>query len=232
MLEAPLPTAAPAAPWLRTVVCGVDGLPAGHEAVRQAAALAGGGGRLELVAVTPVAGHPLFLPLPAGAQEALAEAQRIAEGVPVRTRTVAARSPAEGLSRAAAGADVLVIGTPDLDTERGVALGRVTAPLLSAAPCSVLVARRPPDLPLFDTIVVGCDMRDPIAAETAAHLAAEHGSLLRAVAPAGSARAAAAIGCGLVVIAAGPAAARVAREAPCSVLVVRRRRSAAVSGGP
>jgi len=212
------------ASWPGTVVCGVDGLPAGFEAVRQASALAGAGARLELVAVTPSPGHPLFLPLPDAARAALAEAERIARslGAHPTTRVVSAISPAEGLARAAADADVVVVGSHDIETTRGISLGRVAKPLLTMARSSVLIARQPPDLPLFEVIdLAACG--SPLATTIAAHLAAEHGSELRTIARGVVAAATAAIGCGLVVTDDAEGA-RIASEAPCSVLIVRDRR--------
>jgi nucleotide-binding universal stress UspA family protein len=195
------------------------------EAVRQAAALADARSRLELVTVTPAPGHPLFLPLPAGARTALASAKRLAAslGAHPATRVVSAVSPAEGLARAAADADLLVIGSRDIETARGISLGRVGKPLLSTARCSILIARRPPDRPLFDVIDLAAGS-SPLTTLIAAHLAAGHGSELQTVSPAHLATAAAAIGCGLVVTGDGADGARIAREAPCSVLVVRERR--------
>jgi nucleotide-binding universal stress UspA family protein len=214
-------------PRLRTVVCGVDGLAAGREAARQAAGLAGPHGRLELVAVTPEPGHPLFLPLPDGAAAALADAKRIATslGVPATARTLSAASAAQGLARASAGADVLVVGSRDVETAHGVVLGPVTEPLLAIAPCSVLVARQPPDLPLFDVIVVADGGSDQgTVASTAAWLAIEHRAETHVVTAAAAVNAAAAIGCGLIVTGEGADAARIAREATCSVLVIRTLR--------
>src|SRR3954471_2237360 len=85
---------------LRTIVCGVDGTAAGREAARQAAALAGDEGRLEFVAGAPRA-----------CSTPLADAGRVAQalGVAATARTLAAATAADGLIRAAAHADVLVI---------------------------------------------------------------------------------------------------------------------------
>ena len=213
-------------PRLHTIVCGVDGLATGREAMRQAAAVAGPDGHVEVVAVTPAPGHPQFLPLPNAAAEALAEAERIAAslGVTATSRAVSSASVARALSSAAAGADLVVVGCREVQTAHGVALGPVIEPLLAIAPCSVLVARRPPDLPLFDVIVVAEDDSPHDEATTAARLANEHGAATRVVTSAAAVNAAAAIGCGLIVTADGPHATRLAREAPCSVLIVRESR--------
>ena len=111
---------------------------------------------------------------------------------------MSALSPAEGLARAAADADVVVVGSHDIETTRGISLGRVAKPLLTMARSSVLIARQPPDLPLFEVIDLAAG-GSPLATTIAAHLAAEHGSELRTIAPGIVAAATAAIGCGLVV---------------------------------
>lgn len=202
-------------PWLRTIVCGVDGTAAGREAARQAAELARPGARLQLVAITPAPGRPTFLPPPSAAPGVLAEAERIARDslAEVSVSSGTAASAADGLIRASEGADLLVIG---VDT-----LGRVPTAVLRRAPCSVLLARRPPDLPLFDTLLVAAG-GDPAPHIAAAQLAVEHGSEVHAVAPASAGTAAAAMGCGLIVTADDGFAATIARAAPCSVLVVRQ----------
>ena len=202
---------------LDSVVCGVDGTAASREAVRQAAVLAGPGRCLELVTVTPAPGRPSFLPPPDAAMRVLAEAEAIARrlGIAAASSSIHAAPAAEGLIRDAARADLLVIGC---DT-----LGRVPTAVLRRAPCSLLLTRRPPDLPFCDSILVAAG-DDPAPHLTAARLAHEHGSELHAVQPAGIATAAAAIGCGLIVTADDGMAAAIARHASCSVLVVRKPR--------
>src|SRR5689334_843996 len=147
---------------LRTIVCGVDGSAKSREAARQAAILAGHDGRLEFVAVTP-----------RGAT-ALAGAGRVAQalGVAPTARTISAATTADGLIRAAARADLLVVGCDDV--------GRVPKAVLRRAPCSVLLSRRPPDLPFLDTIVVAAEA-PAHARAVAAQLACEHEAQLRVV---------------------------------------------------
>jgi nucleotide-binding universal stress UspA family protein len=204
------------APWLRSVVCGVDGTAAGREAARQAAELTGAHGRLELVAVTPGAGLAPFVLPAATAARVLCEAQNLAQRAcsGATTSMIAARTPADGLIRAAAGADLIVIGCD--------AVGRVPTAVLRRAPCSVLLARRPPDLQLCDLILVaaGDDAAHHIAA---AHLAFEHGAELETVSPTTIATDATVSGCGLIVVSDNALAVQIARAALCSVLVVRRR---------
>src|SRR4051812_19862767 len=86
---------------LRTIVCGVDGTAAAREAVRQAAALTRRDGRLEFVAVSPRTGS---IPLSNAGRVAAAA------GIATTGRTVAAVTTADGLIRAAARADLLVVG--------------------------------------------------------------------------------------------------------------------------
>jgi nucleotide-binding universal stress UspA family protein len=126
----------------------------------------------------------------------------------VTSKHVTAPTPSYGLIRA----DLLVIGCD--------ALGWVPTAVLRRAPCSVLLARRPPDRPLLDTVLVGCGSA-PIAHARAAALAAAHGSELSSVRAETITTAAAAIGAGLIVLADDAAAPHQARIAPCSVLVVR-----------
>ena len=146
---------------------------------------------------------------------ALAAEQRAAaaDGVEVVTRAVAAATAADGLIRAAARADLLVVGCDGL--------GRVPKAVLRRAPCSVLLSRRSPDLPFLDTILVAADASPGVRA-TAAHLAWEHGCELRQVRAENITAVAGAIGSGLIVVGDDGHAADVARLAPCSVLVVRR----------
>jgi hypothetical protein len=203
-----------AAPWPRTVVCGTDGTTEAGEAVRQAAELTGERGRLEIVTVTP--DSPGFPCLDRSAA-ALDQAERITHALEVDAslRAMPAATAAAGLIRAARHADLLAVGCD--------ALGPTPKAVLRRAHSSVLLARRPPDLPFWDTLLVAAD--GPSSAHVvAAQLASEHGSALREAPVAASATAAAAIGCGLIVVGDQALAMQVARIAPCSVLVVREHR--------
>ena len=197
--------------WLHRIVCGIDGTAEAREAVRQAAELTGPSGELEIVVVTPAFRGFAFRD---GATSMLEHAERTAHtlGVGPEGHVLPAATAAAGLIRAATGADLLVIGCD--------ALGPTPKATLRRAPCSVLLARRPPDRPLLDTIVVAADA-PPQAQLWATRLAAEHESHMRTAPTAEIATAAEAIGCGLIVIGDGAIAAQVARAAPCSVLVVR-----------
>jgi hypothetical protein len=181
----------------------VDGTAASREAARQATALAGEEGRLEFVAVTTRA-HTT----------GLAGAGRVAEalGVSATMRTLTATTTADGLIRAAARADLLVIG--------GKHFGRVQKAVLRRAPCSVLMSRRPPDLPFLNTIIVASDAPSHTRA-VAAQLARDRGAQLRIVCGANVVTAATVIGCGLIVVPTGAHTIELTRIAPCSVLAVR-----------
>jgi nucleotide-binding universal stress UspA family protein len=174
-------------PVFGSVMCGVDDSPADLEAVRQAAVLAGPGATLELVAVTPQRGHPLFLPLPDGAQRALADARRTVQelGGDASARVVEAASPAQGLLRAADRHDLVVVGCIKLTTPLGVSFGPVTRAAVEHAPQSVLVARQPPPgADVVDSILVAVDGSAPSHHATlcAARIAARHGSDIALVA--------------------------------------------------
>jgi nucleotide-binding universal stress UspA family protein len=196
---------------LRRVVCGSDGTSEAREAVRQAAELAAPGGALEIVVVTPAFRGFAFRDR---AATTLRDAVRTADalGGSIAGHVSPAATAAAGLIRAAAGADLLVIGCD--------ALGPTPKATLRRAPCSVLLARRAPDRPLLGTVLIAAD-GPPAVQAWAAHLAGERGAEVRTAPTAAIVAAAEAIGCGLIVIGDGALAAHVARAAPCSVLVVR-----------
>jgi nucleotide-binding universal stress UspA family protein len=174
-------------PVFASVVCGIDDSPASLEAVGQAAVLAGPGATLELAAVTSLAGHTLFPPLPDAAQQALAGARRTVQalGRDASVRTVEAASAAHGLLRAAGHHDLVVVGCTEIRTPLGVALGPVTKAAVEHAPTSVLVARQPPpESDVVGSILVAVDGSAPSHHATlcAARIAARHGSDIALVA--------------------------------------------------
>jgi len=174
-------------PIFGSVVCGVDDSPADLDAISQAAVLADPRATLEFVAVTPLRGHPLFLPLPDAAQSALADARRTVEelGRDASVRVVEAASPAQGLLRAAGRHDLIVVGCNKLTTPLGVSFGPVTKAAVEHAPQSVLVARRPPPgSDVVDSILLAVDGSAPSHHATlcAARIAARHGSDIALVA--------------------------------------------------
>jgi hypothetical protein len=198
-----------AAPWPSSVVCGTDGTAEAREAVRQAAEASQG--ELEIVTVTPASSG---FPCRESSRAALGQAEEITRALDVDAtlRALPAATAAAGLIRESARTDLLVVGCD--------ALGPTPKAVLRRARCSVLLARRPPDEPLWETILVAAGAGAAVQT-AAARLAAAHGSRLRAAPAAELATAAAATGCGLIVIGDDAPAALVARIAPCSVLVIR-----------
>jgi nucleotide-binding universal stress UspA family protein len=171
----------------RSVVCGVDGTRAGLEAVGQAAVLAGPAATLELIAITPDAGHPLFVPLPDAARHALADARQAvrALGRDASVTAVPAASAASGLLHAAGDCDLLVIGCSEITTPLGLSLGPVAGPIVARSLHSVLVARQPPPgSDVVSSILVAVDGSAPahLATLRAARIAAQHGSDIALVA--------------------------------------------------
>jgi nucleotide-binding universal stress UspA family protein len=179
-------SALPHGPTFDAVICGVDGTREGLEAVRQAALLAGPGATIDLVAITPVAGHPMFLPLPDAGRRALAEAWGALDalGHDATTSRQAAASRAEGLLRTARGHDLLAVGCHEITGPRGVSLGPVTSAAVEMAGRSVLVARRMPDTSAVDSLLVAVDGSPAAHRATlyAAEIAARHGSSIALIA--------------------------------------------------
>jgi nucleotide-binding universal stress UspA family protein len=174
-------------PAFRSVVCGVDGSRGGLEAVRQAAVLAGPDATLDLVAVTPLAGHPMFLPLPDAAHTALADARREVQALErdASVNEIPAASLAEGLVGAAARHDLVVVGCREITTALGVSLGPATRAVVEHTPQSVLVARQPsPGSDVVSSILVAVDgsVAAHRATVCAARIAAQHGSEIALVA--------------------------------------------------
>lgn len=143
---------------LRRIVVGVDGTPEAAAALETAATLAERvGARLELVAVADdgLGLRPRRGPLGELAElaewdEAVAarrdHARRLveaaAEGLDAST-DVRVGDPAEELGRAAAGADLLVLGSREWGALDRVVIGSTAEELLRGAPCSLLLVPRP-----------------------------------------------------------------------------------------
>ena len=164
-------------------MCGIDGTREGFEAVRQAARIAGPGGRVLLVAAVhyldAVSGHwgpdriewefrespqrdldALDDTVRAMARDSLAWAERqVGDTVGVETRTVGGRAY-DALQEEASrvGAGLIAVGAHGGRRLVGAALGSVATMLLHDAPTSVLVARAPFDPASFPSrVVVGLD---------------------------------------------------------------------------
>ncbi|HET7649008.1 MAG TPA: universal stress protein [Gaiellaceae bacterium] len=226
----------------RRIVCGVDGSPAGLEALRQARRLLAPGGRL--VAVTACED---FLAVHAGLNAPRVAAELRAEAA--RTKEAAAREltgledaealvvrgrPADVLRRAVAQeeADLVAVGSHGTGRALGMLLGSVATTMLHEAPCSVLLARRADEFP--GRVLVGADGSEGAAqAEAVARSVADSVQTISAAEgrnAVGTLEAASA-GAGLLVLgsrglrgvaALGSVGERVAHRARCSVLVVRQ----------
>lgn len=158
------------------IVCGVDGSPAGREAVKQAHRLAPAGAELTLVSVSES-----HLAVHAGAfaaewaqrlndeaQTALDEARAIAgeaETVLLHGRAAETFVRAIGDEHATLAA----VGSHEISRTAGMLIGSVATRALHDAPCSVLVARAA-QWPWPRSIVVGIDGSDgSVAAAVVAH---------------------------------------------------------------
>ena len=150
------------------VICGVDASDESLEAVRQAARLVSGSGRLLLVAVVEVdmavhagwAASDVLSQLKTEAEGALERAhQEIAHLRLAETRLLEGPAPAcllREIEREKAG--VLCLGTHGHRRIAGILIGSLVTTFLHDAPCSVLVARSPRDAAAFPaSILVGID---------------------------------------------------------------------------
>jgi len=238
------------------VVCGIDGSAESLEALRQADVVLEEGGRLVLVAVVDLSDTVHFQIAPTAihaARRALAKAEeldRAAVEALEHARSLVRRAtdvesievagpPATCLLEAVAdeAAGLVVVGTHGRGRMTGIALGSVATRVLHRAPCSVLVARRPPHGDWAPrTIVVGADgsPEADAALRSARELAARLGATVEAL-TIETGRVAhglveAAADAELLVVGSrgshgarslGSVSERVAHEAHCSVLVVR-----------
>ncbi len=131
------------------ILCGVDGSPGGYAAVAQAAALAGPGARITLLAVTSFrsagAGRsPELQPL--HAKEILDEAVRIADDAHVATTIEVdpAAPPADVILRWAAERDLLAMGAPTTPWLGGIVGGGPVAAAVGELATPLLIARAHP----------------------------------------------------------------------------------------
>jgi nucleotide-binding universal stress UspA family protein len=224
----------------RTVLCGVDGTPAGLEAVRQAALLARAGGRLQLLAVR---WDGIAVSARDDVARALVRAADVARALQVDPHVASepGADPADLLLLEAAGSDLVVVGDHSQPHWSGIAVGATALALVHRSAAPVLVARRPPRGASFPgRILIAADAEADAA--TAAHLGARLGAVhgvpvasVHAAAPddlpdAIAAAATRGHGAGLVITserALPPSAVRrttaerIAGAVPCSVLVAR-----------
>ena len=175
------------------IVVGVDGSPAGFDALRQAQRLLASDGRL--VAVTAVYpelavhagfGAGLYAPtaveqLWTDARSARATADKMIAGL-ANAEARLVHGPARDVLLAAAAqehADLLAVGSHGTGRLAGIAFGSVATAVLHDAPCPVLVARPAVDSKRFPRrILVGYDGSE--GSDVAADLADELGEQLDA----------------------------------------------------
>jgi nucleotide-binding universal stress UspA family protein len=182
-------TGAPKTQIVEDIVCGVDGSRRAREAVRQAAALAGTGGQLTLLAVTGVRGagpQRTAALAPARARRALERAERIAAEAGVRAVSeIDEREPVVDvvLERARVHG-LLAIGPPSMSRIAHLLVGGTATSAAHVLPASVLIARRPPNgTPFAQRMIVASDAlkgSDELV-DFAIRLALDHGSKLTLV---------------------------------------------------
>jgi nucleotide-binding universal stress UspA family protein len=187
---APTPTG-PVRPPFERILCGVAGTDADREAVHQAAALAGRGGRIDVVAVAqrPGAQATSRAVLERGAaRKALRRAWDRARdnGVKAHTRCIEGAPARARLLDEALGHDLLVVGARGMGRAAGIFLGSTATMALHRAPCPVLIARDGEVERTFpDGILLADDGSDSAvdAARAAVAIAAATGARLFVAAP-------------------------------------------------
>lgn len=180
------------------VVCGVDGSPAGLEALRQAKRLLAPEGSLLAATVCDpsiavVAGWDADVmrdKLRREAADAKAEAERELESLAGASACLLEGSPAQRLLELLRDeqATLVAVGSHGRSRAAGIILGGVATTLLHEAPCPVLLARPADDPGAFPrSVVVGVDgsRQSLAAAEVARELAERLGCPVRAVAATG-----------------------------------------------
>lgn len=180
------------------VVCGVDGSPAGLEALRQAKRLLAPEGSLLAATVCDpsiavVAGWDADVmrdQLRREAADAKAEAERELESLAGASACLLEGSPAQRLLELLRDeqATLVAVGSHGRSRATGIILGGVATTLLHEAPCPVLLARPADDPGAFPrSVVVGVDgsPQSLAAAEVAHELAERFGCSVRAVAATG-----------------------------------------------
>jgi nucleotide-binding universal stress UspA family protein len=129
------------------VLCGIDASYTDEAVVHAACDLAGKRGRVVLVCVISASGtgaNAQATIAPSRATEAIERAMKQARDrdVPSSAHLVRSANKADALLRAAADADVLVVGSHGHSRAGGIALGGVTTNAIHRAACPVLVVRQ------------------------------------------------------------------------------------------
>lgn len=171
-------------PPFPSVVCGIDGSRAGQEAARQAAVLAGPGGRITFICVAQAKGVGASAQVTiteARADGALQHALEAADeaGADATAQLAHGADPGHELLARAGGCDLIVMGTHGTSRAGGIWLGSVASTLAHLADAPVLVARRPrSEAPFPASLLVGTDGSEGSAAATrlACAIARRHGS--------------------------------------------------------
>jgi nucleotide-binding universal stress UspA family protein len=175
---------APEGPAFASILCGIDASRISHEVTRQAAALAAGGGALELVAVTWTTGAGPSEMTALGAtraQAALEDAWHEAAGAGVTAswRIVTGEHASEALLADARGHDLLAVGAHSGSRAGGIFFGSTASAAVHRAEVPVLVVRPAPDGGVFPSkILVATDGSTGAgqAVDTAVRIASLHGS--------------------------------------------------------
>jgi nucleotide-binding universal stress UspA family protein len=182
------------------IVCGVDGSPAGFEALRQAIVLRSDPARIVAVTVrepVPARAGAMAAPLAAELRERANATRDTAwehlRDIPLAEARILDGEPAPSLLATLdrESATLAAVGTHGGGHLAGVILGSVATSLLQQAPCSVLVARGPGEAAWSPTsIVVGMDgSREAlVSAVIAAELGERFGATVRTIAAQGGPR--------------------------------------------
>lgn len=134
---------------MSTIVVGVEGSPDSMQALRWAAVEARlRGAVLRVVHAYPTAGSPQVVEqLDGRARDlldlAVAEAEQTAPEITVVAERVRNQSAAQALVAAAAGADLLVVGSRGLGGFTGLLVGSVSSQCVHHALCPVTIVRQP-----------------------------------------------------------------------------------------
>jgi nucleotide-binding universal stress UspA family protein len=151
-------------------------------------------------------------------------------GIAPTVRLVESREETNVLLTQATDYDLLVVGASSPSRATGGLAGSTATAVVHSAPVPVLLARRPPEGVNFPSAILAAIDGTPSSAyvaATAAQLASAHGARVSVVAPSDVLSAADSLDAALVVIGSCglhgvSLSERVAHEAPCSVLVLRR----------